>query len=807
MKLPISWLRDYVAPAMDDVQLAERITDAGPAVEAVHHLRMPTDDGNLERFRIGRIVAAEQHPNADRLRVCQVDLGEPELRQIVCGAANARAGITVAVALPGAVLPGRDALGQVVLRGVESRGMILSESELELAAESDGILELPDDIVPGTAVSEILPISETVFELELTSNRPDLMGIYGIAREVHAITTAPLGALDISEPTATGTGDVADYLSVEVVATDLCPRYMARVVTDITVGPSPVWLRARLEAAGMRAINNVVDITNYVMLLTGQPLHAFDLDRMSGPAIIVRRAHDGEPITTLDGQLRSMDKDVLAICDAARPCVIAGIMGAQEVEVSATTTRVALEAASFDGPSVLHSALRLGLRSESSARFEKGLPYELPPVALTIAARLLVELCGGALVPGTLDVAAPAPTPEPISLRHARANAIIGLDISPSESAEILRRLGCDVVEGDAAHLVRVPALRRRDVTREIDLIEEVARIHGYGRIPAELPRMVGHGTRTPAQRRAERLRSFLTDHGYSEIVSYRFVPEGDVDRLCLAADDPRRNLVRLANPISEEMSVMRRSLLPGLLRAAAQNQRHQRMHGRVYEFGRTYAPAADGRAEEREFLAALEFGTPTDGHWRAPAAPVDVHGAVGLAQAVCAAAGVRPTLETNHAPYLHPMRQGRLMHEDVVVGWVGEVHPVVMRHFDVAGPGAVIVLDLAALGGAAPRTVAQFDDILNVPVSTRDLSLVVGDDIAAGQLVATARRVGGDLVREVGVFDRYVGDKIGDGRVSLAIRLAIADPTRTLTDDEISDVVTRVRTALADDHGAELRA
>jgi phenylalanyl-tRNA synthetase beta chain len=806
MKLPLSWLREYVRPVLDDVALAERITDAGPAVEAITHLRMPTAGANLESFRVGRVVSAEQHPDADRLLVCQVDLGEPELRQIVCGATNVGVGQTVAVALPGAVLPERPPLGEATLRGVSSRGMILSESELQLAADSDGIMVLPDDISAGTPVAEVLPISDTVFELELTSNRPDLMGIYGIAREVHAITGAPLAALDASEPQATGQGSVEDYVSLRVEAPELCPRYMARVVTEVRVGPSPVWLRARLEAAGMRAINSVVDITNYVMLLTGQPLHAFDLDRMRGAAIVVRRAHDGEPVTTLDGQPRVMDSAVLAICDAERPAVIAGIMGAADVEVSATTTRVLLEAATFDGPTVLHAALRLGLRSESSARFEKGLPTELPPVAMAIASRLLVELSGGHLVPGTLDAAAPTPPAAPVALRHARLNAVLGLDIAPDESAAILRRLGCEVHEGPEAHRVIVPYTRRRDVAREIDLIEEVARIHGYGRIPAELPRMVGHGTRTVAQRRTEQLRRYVVDQGYSEIVSYRFVPAGDVDRLRLADDDPRRRLVRLANPISEEMAVMRRSMLPGLLRAAAHNQRRQRTHGALCELGRTYGPAPDGRAEEREFLATLTFGSPTQEHWRAPLPHVDIHAAVGLAQALCGIAGVQPETEPNQAPYFHPVRQARLVAGDRIVGWAGEVHPVVMRNFDVAGPSAVVVIDLEALGAAAPTGVPQFQDLLSVPASTRDLALVVGDDVAAATLVATARRAGGRLVRDARVFDRYVGEQIGAHRVSLAIRLVVADPARTLTDDEISEVVTNVRTALAEQHGAELR-
>ncbi len=435
-----------------------------------------------------------------------------------------------------------------------------------------------------------------------------------------------------------------------------------------------------------------------------------------------------------------MDRAVLAICDAERPAVIAGIMGAADVEVSTATTRVLLEAATFDGPTVLHAALRLGLRSESSARFEKGLPTELPPVAMAIAlpaARRAVRRPAGA---GHARRRRPRRRRRvPIALRHARLNAVLGLDIAPDESAAILRRLGCEVHEGPEAHRVIVPYTRRRDVAREIDLIEEVARIHGYGRIPAELPRMVGHGARTVAQRRTEQLRRYVADQGYSEIVSYRFVPAADVDRLQLADDDPRRRLVRLANPISEEMAVMRRSMLPGLLRAAAHNQRRQRTHGALFELGRTYGPAPDGRAEEREFLATLMFGAPTQEHWRAPLPHVDIHAAVGLAQALCEIAGVHPEIEPNQAPYFHPVRQARLVARDRIVGWAGEVHPGVLRNFDVAGPSAAVVIDLDALGAAAPTGVPQFEDLLTLPASTRDLALVVGDDVVGGD----ARRHG----------------------------------------------------------------
>jgi phenylalanyl-tRNA synthetase beta chain len=806
VRLPLSWLAEFVDPGDDPEALAERLADSGTAVEGIERLRVPPADGNLGNFRVGRVLEAAPHPDADRLRVCTVDVGEDAPRTIVCGAPNVAAGQAVAVALPGAVLPGREPLGIARLRGVESRGMILSEPELGLGGDGGGITVLEGDPAPGTPLAEVLPITETVLELEITSNRPDCQAVYGLAREVHAVTGAPLAPLDVTEAPAEGPGEVGDHVWLRVEDPDLCPRYMARVFTDVRVGPSPAWLRGRLEAAGMRAISNVVDVTNYVMLLTGQPLHAFDLDRMAGPGVVVRRAREGEPVTTLDGQRRVMDTATLAICDAERPAVIAGIMGAEDVEVHAGTTRVLLEAATFDAAAILNASLRLGLRSESSARFERGLPPELPARAMAVAGRMLVELCGARMVPGTLDAAAPAPAPVEVRMRHARVERLLGVPVAPAEAAGILRRLGFGVREEPGALVATVPFERRRDVTREADLIEEVGRVRGYGDIPGVLPRLVGDGRRTPAQRLTGRLSRMCADMGFSEAVTYRFVPADDADRLLLADDDPRRDTVRLANPVSEEMAVMRRSMLPGLLRAAARNQRHQRPHGGLFEVGRTYAPRPDGLADEREFLALLVFGAPGREHWRAAPPPVDVHAALGVADALCRAAGVRAEPAPNAAPYLHPVRQARLLRGEAVLAWVGELHPLVLRNFDVTGPAACVVLDLGALAGAG-RGRPRYEDLLTHPASPRDLAVVVADHVRAADLVATAREAGGPLVREARVFDRYAGDQVGAGRVSLALRVVVADPARTLTDEEIAEVVDTVRRALESRHGAVLRA
>lgn len=807
MKLPISWLHDFIDPDLTPDALGEALANSGTAVEEVASVRVPEDAANLDLFRVGHVVEAVQHPNADRLRVCTVDVGEPTSRQIVCGAPNARTGLYVAVALPGAVLPGREPLGTATLRGVESSGMLCSETELGIGADHAGIVEL-DAATPGTPLHAVMPIVESVLDLEITSNRPDCLGIYGVAREVHAVTGAPLAPLDESDPPADGPGTVEDHVWLRVEAPDLCPRYMARVFTNVTMGPSPAWLRARLLACGMRPISNVVDITNYVMLLTGQPLHAFDLAKMKGPGIVVRRAHEGEPVTTLDDQARTLTHDMLAICDAERPAVIAGIMGAADVEVDDTTTAVVLEAAAFDGPTILHTSLQLGLRSESSSRFEKGLPVELPQRAMRIASRMLVELCGARMVPGTLDeYAAPPPPAATIRLRTARTNALLGIDIPVDEARTTLERLGFGVADALDGLDVTVPFERRSDVTREADLIEEVGRVHGYGDVPELLPRMVGDGRRSPDQQRQVRLAQRASDLGLHEAVTYRFVPEGDADLLQMADDDPRREVMRIRNPISEEMQVMRRSMLPGLLRAAARNQRHQRPHGGLFEIGKTYAPAPDGLADERTFLAALVFGAAPRDHWRASPAANDLFAARGIADALCAAVGVRVQPAPNQAPYFHPVRQARLGVGDEVVGWVGEIHPAVLARVDVTGPASAAVLDLDALGRVAPTGPRVYEDMLTVPASTRDLAMVVDTSVRAADLVATAQRVGGDMVRDVHVFDRYVGAQVGEGKVSLAVRLTIADPGRTLNDDEIAAAVGAVRDALVAEHQADLRA
>ncbi|HKA67116.1 MAG TPA: phenylalanine--tRNA ligase subunit beta, partial [Solirubrobacterales bacterium] len=443
MRVPYTWLREYCDPGVEAAEIAERLVMTGTEVERVDAVGPPSAEG----FVVGKVSSAEPHPDADRLRVCTVDSGDGE-RTIVCGAANVAAGQTVAVALPGARMPGGEKLGKAKLRGVTSEGMILSVSELEVGEDADGILVLENEVAPGTPLSEVLPLAEPVLELEVTPNRADCLGVWGVAREVHAISAAPLAAepwADDVPAEGEGEGEVSDFASVTVEVPDLCPRFTARVFTDVEATPSPLWLQARLTAAGQRPINNVVDITNYVMLLTAQPLHAFDLDKVPGGALTVRTASEGEKMTTLDGVERALDTETVLVCDSDGPTGIAGIMGGQVSEVSGETTRVLLEVANWKGANILRTSRLLGLRSEASSRFEKQLHPELCTRAQRIASRLMVELCGAKLVPGTIDVAAEVPPPPRLRLRAARVEGLLGMRIERADQVAYLERLGFGV--------------------------------------------------------------------------------------------------------------------------------------------------------------------------------------------------------------------------------------------------------------------------------------------------------------------------------------------------------------------------
>ncbi len=799
MKIPYSWLREYCDPGVGAAEIAERLVMTGTEVERVGSVGPPSADG----FVVGKVVAAEQHPDADRLRVCTVDDGEGE-RTIVCGAPNVAAGQTVAVALPGARMPGGEKLRKAKLRGVASEGMILSASELEVGAGADGILVLDEGIAAGTPLAEVLPLAEPVLELEVTPNRVDCFGVWGVAREVHAISAAPLATEPWSEDAeAAGAGEVADFASVAVEVPELCPRFTARVFTDVTVAPSPLWLQARLTAAGQRPINNVVDITNYVMLAIAQPLHAFDLDKVPGGALTVRAAASGEKMTTLDGVERTLDAETVLVCDSEGPTGIAGIMGGQTSEVSAETTRVLLEVANWNGTNILRTSRLLGLRSEASSRFEKQLHPALCMRAQAIASRLLVELCGAKLVPGTIDVGAEGPPPRRIALRAARVEGVLGMRIEQADQVAYLECLGFEVeVDGDDLQ-VGVPPDRHQDVTREVDLIEEVGRVHGFDEhLPTTLPAVAEKvGGLSHEQQLRRRVEDGLCGLGFDQIVGWSFTDPGENARLRIPDGDPRADAVLLANPLSEDQSAMRTTLLGSLLAVAARNLAREAGSVALFESGQVYlqldavgdGPLAGVFAGERPAafaephrLAALAVGPLVEKSWRGGGEPADFFALKGALEALAGQLGVEIGFEAAPEPFLHPGRAAAVAISEVPVGWIGEIHPLVCREWDIdAAVGFEIAT--AALVGAATLGEESYEDVTGFPSVYQDLAVLVPVEVTAMAVRDAVLEGGGELLQSADVFDLFEGEQLGEGRKSLALRLEFRAPDRTLTDEEVA--------------------
>jgi phenylalanyl-tRNA synthetase beta chain len=801
MRVPYTWLREYCDPGLTVEELAERIALRTTEVERISYVGPPSAEG----FVVGRVVSVARHPDADRLSVCEVETGG-ETRTIVCGAPNVAAGQTVPVALPGAIMPGGEELGRANLRGVTSDGMILSEVELQIGEESAGIAVLDDGAIPGTPLGDVLPFAEPVLELEVNSNRVDCLGVYGIAREVHAFSDAPLAAAPWEgDAEATGGGDVTDYASVTVEVPALCPRFSARVLTDVTIGPSPLWLKARLVAAGQRPINNVVDITNYVMLLTAQPMHAFDLDRVRDGALIIRTAADGETMTTLDGVERTFDRETVLVCDPDGPSGIAGIMGGATSEVSESTTRVLLECATWNGVNVLRTSRKLGLRSEASNRNEKQLHPELALRAQRIASRLMVELCGARLVPGTIDVSAEVPPAHRVVLRAGRAEALLGMPVEPELCATYLERLGFGVDRDGEDLTAKVPFHRHYDVTREADLIEEVGRIHGYDiHLPATLPATMSQGGRlTREQALRRRAEDVMRDLGFDATVTLTLTDPGLPGRLRLPEGDPRRAPIRVSNPLSVEHSELRSTLIGSLLDVARYNLARDAERVALFESGRAYL--AEGRAPaggvlggefsgnrgvpafEPHRIAALAVGPLAPGGWGSSARPADFFALKGVLEGLAAQLGSKLQLEPAAQPFLHPGRAARVVLGGEDAGWLGELHPLVCRQWDLQA-AVGFEIGLAELVAAASYGREQFDDVTTYPAVRQDLAIVVDEDVPSSRVREAVLSGGGGLVDRATVFDLYRGEQVGEGRKSIAMRLEFRAPDRTLTDDEVAE-------------------
>jgi phenylalanyl-tRNA synthetase beta chain len=764
MKLPVSWLREYVDVDATTAEIADRLAIATGEVERVSFRGVADVDGNYGRYLVGRVLEAGKHPNADRLQLCSVDVGEAEPRQIVCGAWNFEAGATVAVALPGAVLPDGRTLERAKLRGTVSDGMILSESELSISDEHAGIMVLAGPWDPGTPLGDVLPLGEEVLEIEMTRNRPDCLSVYGIAREVAALFGGELRAMPGVDPEPAGD----EQPDVTIEDFEGCPRYIGRLFRDVTIRDSPPWLKARLTAAGMRPISNIVDVTNYVMLALGNPLHAFDFDTLGGGRIVVRRARSGEEFTSLDGNLRKLDPADLVIADAERAIAFAGIMGGLDTEVTDATTTVLLEAANFEPGTILWSSERHSLRTEGSNRWEKGVDPYLAPHAARLATQLMVEL-SGARWTGHADVVGELPEPPVIAFRTERANKIVGVEIPEQEQKDALDRLGFQVGSGWE---VTVPTWRARDVTREIDLVEEVARVHGLEKVPFTLPlRSAMSGRLTKDQRLRRLVEDVLVGAGLFEVYTLSFTGE-----------DPDPNAIRLPDPLSSEHAILRTSVLHGLVEAARHNVNAGNDGIRLFELARVYLPTGEELPDERWHAGAIVEGG--YGH------------AKGVLETLYEAFGIEPHLKRTTRPFLHPGKAAELE-----AGWVGELHPTLLE-----GAWGAFELDLPTLFDQVPER-REYEDVVTFPAVHQDLAFVVAEDVLAGDLVTAARAAAGPELRDVRIFDVYHGDPIPAGKKSVALHVSFQSPERTLSDEDAREIRERIVAALKEQFDAGLRA
>ena len=754
MKIPLSWLREYVRTDATTQEIADALSISTAEVNGVHRVGVR---GELGLFRVGHVLEAAKHPDADRLQLTSVEVGEGRPYSIVCGAWNFGAGAKVAVALPGATLPNGLVLERRKLRGEVSEGMILAEDELDLGADHSGIIVLDDALEPGTPLADVLPLSDEVLDVEATGNRADLFSVYGLAREVGALLGGELMPMPGEEPPQAG----HELVGIAIDDAEGCLRFIGRLFRDVAVGESPPWLKGRLRHSGVRAISNVVDVTNYVMLALGSPLHAYDQDLLRD-GLVARRARAGETVRTLDGVERTLTPEDLVIADGERAVGLAGIMGGEETEVSSATTNVLLEAANFEPVGILRSSERHSLRTEGSNRWEKGVDPHVAGPAATYATQLIVEL-SGARWTGAEDVEGDLPKPAVIRLRPERASGLIGLEVAAGEQAETLARIGFNELKSG----FRVPTWRARDVTREVDLIEEVARFK-LSEIPFTLPRREAmFGRLTREQRLRRQVEDVLVGAGYAEAYTPTFVADGDL---------------RLPEPLSTEAAALRTSLYASLLEPARRNADAGMGDVALFEVARTYRHGGEQLPQERWHVAGIADGGFAEAKW--------------AVDQIYSALGIEASYERTSEPFLHPGKAAR-----TAEGWLGELHPAALEEL-----WSVFELDLDALAAAAPQSVA-FEEVSPYPEVRQDLAFVVDEEVPSAEVLAAIREAAGGLLRELEVFDEYRGEQIGEGKRSLAFRLSFGSLEGTLTDEDVAPVRASIVDALATRFGAVLRA
>ncbi len=801
MQISYKWLSDLVEQMPPVDRLAELLTHAGLEVEAIER----RGEG-LGHVVVGQVVSKEPVEGSDKLNLCKVDAGQGELLSIVCGAANYGVGAKVPTALLGAELPNGMRIERRKLRGVESAGMLCSAKELGVSEESAGLLLLEENAPVGQAITEHLGLDDVVLTLNATPNRPDWLSHLGVARELVALTGTKL-RMPAAAPQESGT-PASDLVAVEIRDPARCGRYAARVVEGVRFGASPQWMQQRLTACGVRALGNVIDVTNYVLLETGHPLHAFDLDKVRGGRIVVRTAEAGEKLVTLDEKERTLVPEDLVIADGERALVLAGVMGGADAEVGEGTTRVLIESAWFQPTGVRRSSKRHGLHTESSHRFERGADIEAVRFAIDRAAALIQQLAGGEVRPGVVDEFPGSREPAQVALRWKRVGELLGVEVPAEESRRILLDLGFGLVaeDGQGARFA-VPTFRT-DVGREADLIEEVARIRGYATVPTALPSAAAEAAQpTKAQRVQAALREIFAGAGLDEVLNYAFVDPKDLAALVPGGKAPAA--LPLRNPLTETQSVMRTGLVAGLLRNAAFNRNRQVEDLRLYEIGPAFLPEGTRDAPVREpvRVAGLLAGNRRPANWAEGAQPVDFFDAKGILETMLASLGVVGVRwEAGDATWLHPRSACVVMAGERAVGQLGELHPVVAESFDLPRGVFVFELEFDALVEAA-HLLPRFTGVPRFPAVLRDLAVVVPVEVSAARIEAVLRGPAGEgLVEGVELFDVYQGPQLGEGCKNLAFAIRYRAPERTLTDEEITRVHGALVQALAREVGAELR-
>ncbi|EGR0108398.1 phenylalanine--tRNA ligase subunit beta [Vibrio vulnificus] len=794
MKFSESWLREWVNPAVTTDELTHQITMAGLEVDDV----LPVA-GTFNGVKVGHVVECGQHPDADKLRVTKVDVGEEELLDIVCGAANCRQGLKVAVATVGAVLPGDFKIKKAKLRGQPSHGMLCSFTELGIDVESDGIMELAIDAPIGMDFRDFLALNDVTVDVDLTSNRADCFSIRGMAREVGVLNRA-----DVTEPSVAPVApSIDDTVAIEVKAPAACPRYLGRVVKNVNVqAKTPLWMQEKLRRCGIRSIDPVVDITNFVLLEQGQPMHAFDLAKIDG-GIVVRLAEQGEKITLLDGSEAELNADTLVVADHNKALAIAGIFGGEESGVTSETKDVLLECAFFAPDHIRGRARSYGLHTDSSMRFERGVDYALQVSAMERATALLVEICGGEVAPVVaVESEAELPKPNKVALRRTKLDNLLGHHIADSDVVEILERLGM-TVETTAEGWVAVAPTWRFDIAIEQDLVEEVGRIYGYDNIPNQNPaaalKMHDH---QEANIPLKRVRDLLVDRGYHEAITYSFV-EPEQQKLVV----PGVDALILPNPISAEMSAMRLGLIQGLLNTVVHNQKRQQPRVRLFEYGLRFIPCdtAENSMRQEPMLAGVIAGTRSEEHWNIDTNTVDFFDLKGDVEAILelSANDKAYSFVAAKHPALHPGQSAAIVVDGKEIGVIGTVHPELERKFGLNGRTIVFEIEWSAINRKViPEAVA----LSKFPANRRDIAVVVDEAVASGDIVNACLEVGGEFLKAAKLFDVYVGKGVEEGKKSLAIALTLQSNERTLEDADIAGAVDAIVAHVSEKFGASLR-